>query len=193
MAWENMYKHLGVLLGPNPDTCLDKLVADFRRDTQKVFESGLADWMKLEAFREFVVPKLDYALRSTLAKKNWALKLDRFVRQTVKQALGLPRRTCDAFLYVPPAKGGLGLRSIADEVGNLLITQATKMLTSPDPLVRGVATHSPDSTICKRYGSTDGPGDRWRFLAGQLRQQNEGRRGDISSVWPETSAQCGAE
>ena len=45
MAWENRYKHLGVLLGPNPDTCLDKLAADFRRDTQKVFESGLVDWM----------------------------------------------------------------------------------------------------------------------------------------------------
>ena len=30
MEWEDRYKHLGVLLGPNPDSCLDELVADFR-------------------------------------------------------------------------------------------------------------------------------------------------------------------
>ena len=183
MEWEDRYKHLGVLLGPNPDSCLDKLAADFRQDTQRLFESGLADWMKLEAFKEFVVPKLDYAIRSTLAHKNWAVKLDKHVRKTVKQALGLPSRSCDAIFYVPTAKGGLGLRSIADELGNLLITQATKMLTSPDPLVRGIATHSLDCTILKRYGSTEGPEDRWRFLSGQLRREDEGRRGDISSVW----------
>ena len=61
-----------------------------------------------------------------------------------------------------------------------MIAHATKMLTSPDPLVRGVAQHSLDCTIRKRYGETD---DRWRFLAGQLRCANEGRRGDISSIW----------
>ena len=183
MTWEDRYKHLGVLLGPNPDSCLEKLADNFREDTKKLFQSGLADWMKLEAFRDFVMPKLDYAMRSTLAHKNWALKLDKYVRQTVKQALGLPRRTCDAVFYVPAAKGGLGLRSIADELGNLLITQATKMLTSPDPLVRGIATHSLDCTILKRYGNTEGPEDRWRFLSGQLRREDEGRRGDISSVW----------
>ena len=183
MEWEDRYKHLGVLLGPNPDSCLDKLAADYRQDTQRLLESGLADWMKLEAFKEFVVPKLGYAIRSTLAHKNWSLKLDKYIGQTVKQALGPPRRTCNAIFYVPTAKGGLGLRSIADELGNLLITQATKMLTSPDPLVWVISTHSLDCTILKRYGSTEGPEDRWHFLSGQLRQENEGRRGDISSVW----------
>ena len=116
MGWEDQYKHLGVLLGPNPDTCLDRLTADFRQDTEKLFRSGLADWMKLEAFKEFVMPKLDYAIRSTLAHKKWAQKLDTFVRRTIKQALGLPRRASDAIFYVPTTKGGLGLRSIADKL-----------------------------------------------------------------------------
>ena len=112
MGWEDHYKHLGVLLGPNPEACLDELAAEFREDTEKLFQSGLADWMKLEAFKQFVVPKLDYALRSTLAHKKWGKELDRFVRRTVKQALGLPGRACDAIFYVPIAQGGLGLRSV---------------------------------------------------------------------------------
>ena len=57
---------------------------EFRANTEKLFQSGLADWMKLEAFKEFLMPKLDYVLRSTLVHKNWAVNLDRFIRSTVK-------------------------------------------------------------------------------------------------------------
>ena len=54
-------------------------MAEFRESTEKIFQSGLADWMKLEAFREFVMPKLDYAFRSTPVNTKQARKLDRFV------------------------------------------------------------------------------------------------------------------
>ena len=46
----------------------------------------------------------------------------------------------------------------------LMITQAVKTLTSTDPLIRGVARLSLDLTIRKRYGVTEGPEDRWKFL-----------------------------
>ena len=129
------------------------------------------------------MPKLDYAFRSTLAHRKWARELDRFVRRAVKRSLGLPGRVCDAFFYVPTSQGGLGLRSVEDELGNLMTTHVAKMLTSPDPLVRGVATLSLDRTIKKRYGETEGPEDRWRFLSGQIRRDREGRRGDVSTMW----------
>ena len=135
MECEDLYKHLGVLIGPDPEACLGKLATEFREDTEKLFQSSLADWMKL-AFKEFVVPKLAYTLRSTLAHKKWGKELDKFIRRTVKRSLGLPGRTCDAFFYVPVAQGGLGLRSVGDELDNMMITHAVKILTSPDPLVR---------------------------------------------------------
>ena len=81
-------------------------------NTEKFFKSALADWMKLETFKEFVVPKLDYVLQSTLAHKKWGKNLDTFVRKTVKQSLGLSGRTCDTIFYVPVAQGGFGLRSM---------------------------------------------------------------------------------
>ena len=135
------------------------------------------------AFKEFVVPKLDYALRSTLAHKKWAKELDKFVRRTVKQSLGLPTRTCDAIFQVPTAQGGLGLRGVVDDLGHSMITQAVKMLTSPDPLVWGAAQYSLRSTIRKRVRETEGPEDRWWFLAGELKCAAESCRGDVSSIW----------
>ncbi len=191
MGWEDRYKHLGVLLGPNLEACLDKLAEEFRVNTEKLFRSTLADWMKLEAFKEFVVPKLDYVLRSTLVHKKWGKNFDTFVRKTVKQSLGLPGRTCDAIFYVPVAQGGLGLRSIVDEIGNIMITHAVKMLTSPDPLVWGVAQHSLECTIRKKFGGTEGHEDQWRFLAGQLKSATESRRGDVSSIWSRLRAFAG--
>ena len=131
MRWKDHYKYLGVLLGPDPEACLAGLETEFKESTKKLFQSPLADWMKLEAFKEFVMPKLDYVFRSTLAHRKWAMKLDRFVRTTVKQSLGLPSRVTDAFFYVPISKGGLGLRSIEDELGNQMVTQCIKILSSP--------------------------------------------------------------
>ena len=117
MKWEDRYRHLGVLLGANPEAHLDQLSKDFKKDVESVFQSPLADWMKLEAFRDFVMPKLDYVLRTTLAHKKWAKLLDRHVRSCIKRSLGLPQRTCDAFFYTSMTSGGLGLRCIEDELG----------------------------------------------------------------------------
>ena len=73
----------------------------------------------------------------------------------------------------------------------MMITHAVKMLTSPDPLVRGVAQHSLECTIRKRFGGTEGHDDQWRFLAGQLKSATESRRGDVSSIWSRLRAFAG--
>ena len=57
-----------------------------------------------------------------------------------------------------------GLGSIEDDLGSLMITQAVKMLTSPDPLVRGMAQHYLTLTIEKRYGDIEGLEDKWAPL-----------------------------
>ena len=122
MTWDDRYKHLGVLLGPDPEACIGGLTKEFRANTEKLFQCGLADWMKLEAFNEFLMPKLDFVLRSILVHKNWAEKLDRFIRSTVKRSLSLPVSACSAVFYVPSSQGGLGLHSVEDDLGSLMIT-----------------------------------------------------------------------
>ena len=167
------------MLGPNPEACLDKLTDEFRESTEKLFQSGLTHWMKLEAFKKFLVPKLDYVLQCTLAHKKWEKE---FVQCTVKRSLGLPGRACDTFFHIPTAQGGLGLQSIVHELGNMMFTYVTKMLTSPDSLVRVIAQQSLECTIRNRYSETEGQEDRWHLLAVQLRCANEGCHGDTSSI-----------
>ena len=38
MEWDDRYRHLGVLLGLNPEACLDKFTAEFRDSTEKLFQ-----------------------------------------------------------------------------------------------------------------------------------------------------------
>ena len=73
----------------------------------------------------------------------------------------------------------------------MMITHAVKMLTSPDPLVQGVAQHSPECTIRKKFGETEGHKNQWRFLAGQLKSATESCRGDVSSIWSRLRAFAG--
>ena len=85
--------------------------------------------------------------------------------------------------------GGLGLRCIEDELGSLMIMQAVKMLTSPDPLIREMAQHSLNLTILKRCGGVEGPEDRWRYLSGQLSSARV-KHSDVSTIWSRVKAFC---
>lgn len=104
----------------------------------------------------------------------------------------MPGRTCDAIFYVSVAKGGLGLHSIVDEIGNMMITHAVKMFTSPDPLVRGgCGKHPLECTISKRFEGTEGHEDQWQFLANQLKSATESLRGDVCTIWCRLGAFAG--
>lgn len=92
LKWEDQYKHLGVLLGPNLEAWLDELAVDSRENTVKIFQSGLCDWIEQEALWNIVIPTLDYAFRSNLVHRKWDTELDCFTRITVKHLLGLLRR-----------------------------------------------------------------------------------------------------
>ena len=140
MTWDDRYKHLGILLGPDPEACVGGLTKEFRANTEKLFQSDLADWMKLEAFKEFLMPmQTGFCAQVYLGAQKLGHEVGSLYQVNCEVVARLPVSTCSAFFDVPSSQGGLGLRSIEDDLGSLMITQAVKMLTSPDPLVRGVA------------------------------------------------------
>ena len=82
MTWDDRYKHLGVLLGPNPEACVGGLTKEFRANTEKLFQSDLADWMKLEAF--LMPMQTGFCAQVYLGAQKLGHEVGSLIRATVK-------------------------------------------------------------------------------------------------------------
>ena len=80
MLWKNRYRHLGVLLGANPEAHLELKTS--RWTSRASFSLFWCNLMKLEAFKEFVMPKLNCVFRTTLGHKKWTKLLNCHVRSS---------------------------------------------------------------------------------------------------------------
>ena len=98
MKWKNRYRHLGVLLGVNLEAHLELKTS--RWTSRASFSLLWRNWMKLEAFKEFVMPKLNYVFRTTLDHKKWTKLLDYHIRSSIKHSFGLPENVWCILLYV---------------------------------------------------------------------------------------------
>ena len=117
-----------------------------------ILSSYLTDWQKMDAINLFALSKATYQLSTSLLNRTWAAKLDSDIRKKVKKALHLPTRTICAFFHLPMALGGLGLRSLQDNLEVATITRAIKVLSSKDKLVSDIAWDQLRLTIAKRTG-----------------------------------------
>lgn len=183
LKWEDHYKYLGCKAGADHRTEATTQGNEYVRCCKLIVESGLADWQKLDAIHRFAKPGLTYILQNTLPNKSWAQRIDKQVRNMVKLAFKLPKRTISAFLHTPPHSGGLGIPCIEDEIDVHLATTAFKLLSTPDTLVKGVAYHHLGNVTEKRTRSSEATiGDMEEFL-NSTPTPGEGKAGDIRSLW----------
>ena len=111
------------------------------KDLDRIRDSLLAPWQKLDAIRTFVQPCLTYALRADdLLKTNPSLiKYRKKLIEIVRSILNLPTRACNAIVFASKKVGGLGLQDPIAELDVQTVVQAIKMLSSSDPFVAAVA------------------------------------------------------
>ena len=113
----------------------------------------------------------------------------------VKKAFKLPKRTTTAFLHSPPHSGGLGLPCIMDEIDIHMVTTAFKLLTTPDPCVKGVAYHHLGEVTAKHTRSSDPTRGDMEIFLNATPIPGEGKKGDIKSIWSSvrsSAARCDA-
>ena len=183
LKWEDHYKYLGCKAGPDYKAEARKQGQDYVTCCKAIMESGLTDWQKLDAVHRFAKPGLTYILQNSLPNKSWAQQLDKEVRNVVKRAFKLPKRTISAFFHAPSNSGGLGIPCIENEIDVNMATTAFKLLTTPDTVVKGVAYHHLNTVTEKRTRSTGATiADMETFLNSSPRP-GEGRTGDIRSLW----------
>ena len=180
LKWEDHYKYLGCKAGADYKTEAITQGKEYAKCCRVIMESGLTDWQKLDAIHRFAKPKLTYILQNTLPNKSWAQNIDKEVRNMVKHALKLPKRTISAFFHTPPHSGGLGIPCIENEIDVQLATTAFKLLSTPDTVVKGVAYHHLSEKRTRSTGATTT--DMEAFLNSSP-TPGEGKTGDIRSLW----------
>ena len=185
MPWNDHYKYLGVKTGANYTPDLEQLGREYISDVEAIMKSELTDWQKIDAIHQFAKPRLVYSLQNQLPALGWAKALDKKVKALVKSAMKLPRRTIDAFLFLPWRAGGLGLPRVEDEVHIYGVSSAYRLLSlSNDPSVGDVAQAALSVTTKKR---SRGASTLQDFLD-NTPQRGEGQQGDIKSLWSRVRA-----
>ncbi|XP_046684394.1 uncharacterized protein LOC124370148 [Homalodisca vitripennis] len=133
------YDHLGVPTGMRGDQTPVATIARLEEETAKIFASGLAPWQKLDAVRTFIVPQLDFNLRTARIRKTSLKGLGSLMRAEGKRTLGLPSRASVELVELPPSWGGAGLLPISDQADLAAVGHAFRLLTSPDPRISRLA------------------------------------------------------
>jgi len=184
LGWDDRYKYLGTPVGFDTRADLESPTRTYRDRVRLICKSGLADWQKLIALKQYAIPVLDFHLRNCLAFEKWGEDTDRFTRRLLKKSLGLPVRTAVPFFYASQDSGGLGLSSVRESISVTQVVQVVKLLISRDPAVRGIALQQLDEVIAKRARIIAPSNDqRIAFLNGELRLDNESAQGDVKSLW----------
>ena len=187
LSWEERYRYLGCPTGAyrTHTSVLDELRENLLKDCGIVFTSELAEWQKLDAYRRFLFPRLNFALKVVFPGATWCRKLDTAIRAIIKRGLHLPPRTCTQYLYLSQALGGMGIPSVEDESHVARSAQAFKFLSdSRDVRVRNVAIDQLVATVAKRapYLDPTDPDHLERWLA-TTASPLEGKAGDLQSLW----------
>jgi hypothetical protein len=129
------YRYLGVPIGIMRDVDeIDKLVNDICDELDRINESLLAPWKKLDAIRTFVQPSLTFALRAGEPEKASLLKYRKKLVEVVRNVCNLPTRATQDFIFASAKAGGLALQDLLVEADIQTAVQAIKMLSSSDPI-----------------------------------------------------------
>ena len=178
VAGGETYRYLGRPVG-HTRLCTPPLevLEEARRHADRLLESALAPWQKLDAVRTFIVPRLVHCLRLGVLPKGPLAAFDKALRWRVKGLLNLPPSAANAYLYSPTSSGGVGLTELRAEADVLMVAASAQLLQSRDPEVAALARDELTKVARRRLGYVPTPDDLARYLNGDRMRDG----GDVSS------------
>ena len=192
LTWRQRYKYLGCPVGAGSSIDMSAISASYLRDCEVIMSSHLAEWQKLDAYRRFIFPRLQYVFRVFFPGSSWCKQMDMRARKWLKKAVRLPLRSCTEFLYTPQALGGLGVPNCEDDMHVARVAQAFKFLADTrDPIVRQIAILQLQETARKRLHIPSSLPVTLPMLEAFLNTpapSQEFARGDIKSLWSSVRA-----
>ncbi|XP_046666728.1 uncharacterized protein LOC124358478 [Homalodisca vitripennis] len=139
-------------------------IARLEAETEAVLQSVLAPWQKLHALRAFIVPQLEFNLKTARIRKAALRSLDSKIKCGVKRIFNVPSRASAELVLLSPSCGGAGLVPLADLSDLAAINHAFRFLTSPDARVASLALEGLAASAGQRSAARAG----MEFLVGYL-------------------------
>jgi hypothetical protein len=184
---EDHYRYLGVPIGLVPNISnLQNLVDDLTSKLEKIEQSLLAPWQKLDAIRTFVQPCLTYALRSTDPTTKSLQSYRSQLTKIIKSICTLPSRATPNYIFASKQAGGLAFIDPIRENHVQTIVQAMKILNSQDPTVAAVAKYELRQTVRFATQSDPNPSLISCFLSNTPDRRLDTIRSRTGSLWTKT-------
>ena len=184
---EDHYCYLGVPIGLVPNiTNFQNLVDDLNSKLEKIEQSLLAPWQKLDAIRTFVQPCLTYAFRSTDPTTKSLQSYCSQLTKTIKSICTLPSRATPHHIFASKQAGGLAFIDPVQENHVQTIDQAVKMLNSQYPTVAAVAKYELRQTVRFATQSDPNPSLVSCFLSNTPDRRLNTIRSRTGSLWTRT-------
>ena len=121
----------------------------------KIADSLLAPWQKLEVFRSHLLPSLSHHLSTGRVLKDVLTTLDTECRKFLGHICNVPNQTIKSFFYADRRVGGLGTCSLSDDADIWTIARAVQLLSSKDDVVRGMSWCQLRDTIRRGFRNNE--------------------------------------
>ena len=188
---EQHYRYLGVPIGLyRTDNSLETLVTKMTEDIHRIESSLLAPWQKLDAYRTFIQPCAAYTLRAGDCLKKHLKSLRGELVKTARKVCNLPTRATTNYIFADRRAGGLGFIDPNIDADIQTVTQAVRMLSSPDDTTRSIAIAQLSSVVHRTIHRPPTEEEADQFMSGSMEGDlaNSGNSGQISTLWSRARA-----
>ena len=171
LAKEESYRYLGIPIGLIYDADdMNSITERLIKDLEKLRDSLLTPWQKLDAIRTFIQPGLTYALRACpVTRESLSTYCSKLI-QVLRSVCRLPNRSSLSYFFAGKSVGGLGLQDPFDERHVQKIVHTVKILSSTDPLIHEIAHGQLKSVVYRCIHRNPSDDEIDNFLSGS----NEG-------------------
>ena len=181
--------YLGIPVGRFQTFEIDMSTFDTKMD--KIRDSLLAPWQKIEALRRFLIPTLTYELSSGRVGKQRLVDADMKIRQFIQSISNLPATSCLPFYYADRNIGGLAVPSLAEDCDIYAVNSGLQLLTSSDSSIARISFCQLENQLKKVLRSAvsesnNAPLPINQFLSGD---QTDGlysarfAKNDVQTIW----------
>ncbi|MDD9340746.1 MAG: reverse transcriptase family protein, partial [Providencia heimbachae] len=180
---DEFYEHLGVPTGFNICSSPDDVVTKMLNQIKTIDSSLLAPWQKFDALKTFIVPQIEFQLKTSSVTKSSLTKYDKIVKRHAKKWANLPQRASPEILYIENQHGGFGLLPLNILADAAHVIHAFRLLTSPDQKIVDTVKFSLEEVVKKRIRRTPVQKEIDDYLNSSFDAPLDQPSNDICSIW----------